>query len=259
MDELLVATLNLRNRQDRWRSRRKLVVAELLDSQPDLVSLQEVYLPIGQARWLRSQINSRISGKSSRPYYLIQKRRQNALRGYFEGIAILSKLPILAHDSVDLGYGGRVALRINVELPSRQTLDFIAVHFHHKAEDREARLEQAMRLTGWLQEKNPVSRQIVAGDFNETPEGPAIQHMKSNFRSAFVEARGYEPVATFPTALVSQSNGWSGCLDYIFISKFAGRVTDAQIFCRKPAPEDPKLYPSDHVGLLAKLQYDSKV
>jgi endonuclease/exonuclease/phosphatase family metal-dependent hydrolase len=257
MDEIQVATLNLRNRQDRWLSRRKLVVAELLDTKPDLVSLQEVYLPIGQARWLRNQINSRTSGHSSGPYHLVQKRRQNFIRGYFEGIAILSKLPVLAHDSIDLGYGGRIALRVNVELPSRQTLDFVAVHFHHKAEDREARLEQAMRLTGWLQDQNPAPIQIIAGDFNETPDGPAIQHLKSSYRSAFVEARGYDPVATFPTALVSLSNDWSGCLDYIFVSNSAGRITDAKIFCRKPAPEDPKLYPSDHVGLLANLQYDT--
>lgn len=256
MDEISVATLNLRNRQDRWLSRRKLIVAELLDSQPDLVSLQEVYLPIGQARWIRNQINSRISGRSAQPYHVIQKRRSNFIKGYFEGVAILSKFPILARDAVDLGYGGRVALRVNVELPSRRTLDFVAVHLHHKAEDREARLEQAMRLTSWLQEVNPVPRQIVAGDFNETPDGPAIQYIKSTYRSAFVEARGYEPVATFPTALVTQSNGWSGCLDYIFLSKFSGQITEARIFCRKPAREDPKLYPSDHVGLLVKLKYD---
>ena len=77
--------------------------------------------------------------------------------------------------------------------------------------------------------------------------------MKQSFRSAFVETRGYDPLATFPTALVSRSDGWSGCLDYIFVSQAIPKVVDARIFCRRPAADDPTLYPSDHVGLLASL------
>ena len=50
MGSIKVATLNLQNRQNRWLDRRELIVAELLETQPDLLSLQEVYRPIGQAR-----------------------------------------------------------------------------------------------------------------------------------------------------------------------------------------------------------------
>ena len=253
MPEVIVATLNLRNRQDRWLARRHLIVAELLDTQPDLISLQEIYRPIGQARWLRNQINSRISGSSSKPYQLIQKRRQHPVRGYFEGLGILSKLPVLSTDSLNLGYGGRIALRVNVELPTHETLDFVAVHLHHVAEDREARLVQAMKLSGWLNKKSPAPLQIIAGDFNEIPTGLAIKHMRQMYRSAFVEFRGYDPIATYPTALISRSDGWTGCLDYVFISGEEAGVNDARIFCNKAAAHDPTLYPSDHVGLLTKI------
>jgi endonuclease/exonuclease/phosphatase family metal-dependent hydrolase len=253
MFQLTVATLNLRNRQDRWLERRELVVAELLDTQPDLVSLQEIHRPIGQGKWLRNQLNSRLTGSSKGPYRLYQKPRRHLVRGYFESIGILSKVPVLSHDVLSLGYEGRVALRVNVELPSKNTLDFVAVHLHHIASDREARLIQVMRLIGWLNDHNPVPFQIIAGDFNETPDGPAIEQMKQVYRSAFVENRGYDPIATFPTALVFRPDGWAGCLDYVFLSKAVGLVQEARIFCNKPSVDDPTLYPSDHVGLIVTL------
>lgn len=258
MTETKVATLNLRSRHDRWLRRRELIVSELLDTQPDLLSMQEIYRPIGQARWLRNQVNVRLSGSTNEPYRLLQQPLSHPTKRWFEAIGILTKLTVVSVDNTALGYGGRVALRANVELPSRDTLDFVAVHLHHVAADREARVEQVLRLSGWLQSHNAVPFQVVAGDFNEVPSGPAISLMKQRFRSVFVETQGYDPLATFPTALVSQPDNWSGCLDYIFISQAISRVKDALTFCRRPAPDDPTLYPSDHVGLLATLVTDDQ-
>ena len=256
MSEIRVATLNLRSRHDRWLQRRGLIVSELLNTQPALLSMQEIYRPVGQARWLRNQVNVRLSGSPKRPYRLLQQPLKHLTRGRSEAIGILTRLPVVSVDSVSLGYGGRVALRANVELPSRETLDFVAVHLHQKAMDREARAEQVLRLKGWLQGHHPVPFQVVAGDFNEIPTGPAITLMKQSFRSVFVEILGRDPLATYPTALVKRQDGWSGCLDYIFISQAVPRVVKAQVFCRRPDSEDPTLYPSDHVGLLATLAFD---
>ena len=44
MTTITVATLNLHGRQHRWRERKRLVVAELVDTLPDLISLQEIRL-----------------------------------------------------------------------------------------------------------------------------------------------------------------------------------------------------------------------
>jgi endonuclease/exonuclease/phosphatase family metal-dependent hydrolase len=259
MSEIKVATLNLRSRHDRWLRRRELIVSELLDTQPDLLSMQEIYRPIGQARWLRNQVNVRLSGSPSRPYQLVQQPLKHIVRGRLEALGIMTRLPIVSHDAVSLGYGGRMALRVNVELPSRDTMDFVAIHLHHVAADQEARTEQVMHLLGWLQSHNPVSLQVVAGDFNEIPSGPAITLMKQSFRSSFAEKWGHEPLATFPTALASKQGDWSGCLDYVFISKAVPEVIDTRIFCRRPAADDPTLYPSDHVGLLVTLAVEQQV
>lgn len=254
MTTITVATLNLHGRQHRWRERKRLVVAELVDTLPDLISLQEVRLRGRQGPWLRNQVNARL-GDPAKPYRLIQQRRRHLFKGFFEGIGILSRLPILSHDAINLGYQGRVALRANVALPSGQTLDFVATHLHSAAHDREAREEQVMALVGWLNDTGRAPAQIIAGDFNEIPSGPAIQYMKQTYRSVFVAARGYEPLATFPTALVERQDGWAGCLDYIFISPGVG-VCEARLFCRTAADDDPTLYPSDHVALWARLEVE---
>lgn len=252
MTTVSVATINLRNRSDRWLQRRHLLVSQIVDAAPDLISLQEVHFPIGQGRWLRNQINNRISGNSKRPYQLILQRKRHLIHGYFEGVGILSRFPILYTSTLSLGYGGRVALRANIELPSRQTLDFVAVHLHHISYEKEARTEQVMKLVGWLNSHQHVARQVIAGDFNEVPNGPAVQYMRQGYRSAIAAVWGHEPLATFPTALVP-TDGWSACLDYIFVSPAIPLVREARIFCQQPHAEDDTLYPSDHVGLYAIL------
>ena len=253
MPAISAATLNLHGREDRWHERRELIVSELVDRQPDIIGLQKVYRPLGQARWLKNQVNSRITGRSEGLYFLAQRRKRQLAAGYFEGLAVLSKLPIVNVDHLGLGYGGNLALRVNLEIPSRNTLDFITVRLDSGPEYREARLEQVLRLQGWLQGRDLTQAQVIAGDFGEKPEGRAIQQMKQVYRSAFEEARSYELIASYPTALLNGDMEVSQCLDYIFISGAAGDVREANIFCSRPSAGDASLYPSSHVGLMAEI------
>ena len=152
MTSLTVATINVHNRYDQWSRRRHLLVGQLVDEEPDLISLQELSYPIGQGRWLRNQINVRLSGDSKRPYRLIEKRQQG-LQHYSVGVGVLTKLPVIYHETLSLKFGGRIALRVNVELPTRHSVDFVATHFNHPSHEIEARHEQSMLLTGWLNSK----------------------------------------------------------------------------------------------------------
>jgi endonuclease/exonuclease/phosphatase family metal-dependent hydrolase len=249
-----LATLNLRNRMDRWYERRELIVAEIIEKQPDILALQEISMPIGQGRWLRNQVNLRLTGKSGRPYRLIQRRKRHLIEGYKEGIGFLCKLPVVAQSTLGLGYRGRVALRITVEMATGQLVDVVCTHFHHGKENIEARHEQAMRLIGWLTEDpNRVPFQVLVGDFNDVPGSLAIQAIKQVYRSAYEVKHGYEPLATFPTALVQWSEPTGICLDYVFISSALRQVEKAAIFASHAAAHDDTLYPSDHVGLMVTL------
>ena len=112
-----------------------------------------------------------------------------------------------------------------------------------------------MRIIGWLDSSSAVSHRILLGNFRETPQGPAIQRMKTffGFRSAYELAHGREPVSTWPTALNSHGRTSGRCHDYIFVSPRIGRVAAAGLCCWRPAEDDPTLLPSDHVGLFAQL------
>ena len=251
--QVTVATINLHGRAHRWPERRHLLTGRIVEALPDIISFQEIYLPIRQGKWLCSQINFRLSGSAKKPYQLVQKRYQHPIKGYLEGVGVLTRLPILYQDSLGLGYGGRVALRVHVELPSHQTMDFVSTHLHHVPYEREAREEQGLKLVGWLQSHKHVPIQVVAGDFNETPDGLAIRYIKQSFRSAYEEYYGREPLATFPTAL-TDSDQAAACLDYILVSQAVRRIAHAQLFCDQPSLEDNTLYSSDHVGIMATLE-----
>jgi endonuclease/exonuclease/phosphatase family metal-dependent hydrolase len=249
--QFTVATINLHGREDRWLERRRLLVAQLMGSNADLISLQEINLPIRQATWLCKQINVRLSGSDKEPYHLVQKGRW---RSPSRGIGVLSRLPVLYSESVNLGNGGQAALRVHIELPSHQTMDFVTVQLHQVPFEREARQDQALLLMSWLHGHKRVPIQVIAGDMNETPDGLAVRHIKQSFRSTFESVYDREPLATFPTALLRKVPDLGVCHDYIFASTAIHKILEVELFCDQPASDDNTLYPSSHVGLLATLQ-----
>jgi len=75
-------------------------------------------------------------------------------------------------------------------------------------------------------------------------------------RSAYAEANGAEPAVTWPSGLQAQAiddDGDPGCLDYIWV-RGAIRVVSARLAFDRPAMDDPGLYPSDHVGVEARVE-----
>jgi endonuclease/exonuclease/phosphatase family metal-dependent hydrolase len=277
-----VASINLRGRAARWSSRRHLVVGQLVDAQPVVVALQETG---GHGGWVARQVNIRLTGDARRPYRALQAGVGSWPRRA-ERVAILSTLPIIYSEAVQLPHDG-VALRANLELPAgaagtrRQSLDFVSVRLWEgggSAEgsgdvesrhvglpsrraaraagaapdvDGEARLVQAMALTGRLTSHRRVPLQVAAGDFGESPDGPASVFMRQSYRSAYAEAHGRDPLATYPT---QPMRGIGVCLDYVFLSPAVNKTVSAAIFGDKAAADDESLYPSDHVGLLVELE-----
>jgi hypothetical protein len=51
------------------------------------------------------------------------------------------------------------------------------------------------------------------------------------------------------------TDGEPDCLDYIWI-RGAILATDTRLVFDRPAPDDPTLYPSDHLGVAARLEVD---
>ena len=243
-DDLHVATLNLRNIADRWPERIPLLLADMAALQPDLLGLQECVFAVQQDRLLGAAGEGRYEsrrGWAGRPEY---------------GNAVLGRTPLTLGEGDRLELGrNRSALRVPVSLPGGGRLDFVVTHLHHLPADTAVREEQAIQITEWLRpDAVPL---VVVGDFNAEPTEVTYEVMRdAGFRSAHVEANGAEPPVTWPSGIQAQGideDGDPGCLDYIWV-RGAITVDSCRLAFDRPAVDDPTLYPSDHLGLSARIR-----
>jgi endonuclease/exonuclease/phosphatase family metal-dependent hydrolase len=243
---LIVATLNIRNLADRWDERLPLLLADMGALQPDVIGLQEVVFPMQQDRLIGAAGEGRyesLRGWAGRPEY---------------GNAILVRAPLAASDVERLDLGrNRSALRARLAPAAGLDLLVAVTHLHHVPADEAVRDEQAQALLEWLAAAPPSSAQVVVGDFNAEPDEPAAARMRAaGYRSAFAEANGADPAVTWPSGLVApamDTDGVPGCLDYVWLLGDV-RVESARLAFDRPAVGDATLYPSDHIGIAAKLQ-----
>jgi endonuclease/exonuclease/phosphatase family metal-dependent hydrolase len=246
MDRLHVATLNILNLADRWPERLPLILADMAAIQPDLLGLQEVVYVMQQDRLIGAAGEAQyaaVRGWAGRPEY---------------GNSLLVKAPLVATDvdRLELGYG-RSAHRGVVALPGGTRVLMVVTHLHHVVDGAAQRDEQAASILDWLGGAPPADGTVAVGDFNADPVEPTYARMVgAGFRSAYAEANGAEPGVTWPSGLQApamDTDGDPACLDYIWV-RGAVRVVDARLVFDRPHPEDPTLYPSDHLGIGAHLE-----
>jgi endonuclease/exonuclease/phosphatase family metal-dependent hydrolase len=248
MSEVTVATLNLFNRMGQWGHRAPLVIDQLEELAPDVIALQEVDLVLDQGMWISRQINKRLPGQ---PHYRIKHATNTGQRASFHSIATLAKVEFLEHEILDLMTFERVAQRM-VFLAGERPFVFVNTHLHHPPEATQERVEQIELIFAWLDRDARALPTVALGDFNAYTGEPAVALMKSRFRSAYETARGAEPEKTWTTPVNTYDPAPHGTLDYIFISP-EFRVVDAGLAFDKPDRLDPNMYPSDHLGLYARL------
>jgi endonuclease/exonuclease/phosphatase family metal-dependent hydrolase len=248
MPTIKVATLNLFNKLGRWGERLPLVVEQLADLQPDIIGLQEVDLIIDQGNALCRLVNARLG---ELPRYRIFHMGRPGRAAYLEALALMSRLPPVAHEGLDYLLHEGVAQRLRVRLPGGEALDFYNTHLYFPPEAVEERLAQARALLAWLDTWHGANSVVVVGDFNAYPGEPTLDLMKSRFGSAYEAANGHEPDKTWPTPVNTFDPSPPGCLDYIFVA--GATAQRASLAFDTPHPLDPKLFPSDHLGLTAEL------
>jgi len=264
MPEITVATLNLFiNPEGRWPQRAPLVVRQFLQINPDVVGFQEVDHTIDQANWLVTWVNAELGRKDYVAYHMFNPRGVSG----FESLAIVTRLPVVEHDGLDYRAMDNIAHRVRLRLDDEIFLDFYNTHLYWvpSREGSAIRRQQAERLLQWVAMHGGASHQVIVGDFNAIPTGQTTALMKRTFRSAYEVAQGRDPDRTWPSPLISTVNvmrafgvpslppDYSGTLDYIFVSHRV-EVLEARVVFDRPDTVDETLYPSDHFGLMARLQ-----
>ena len=141
MAEFLVGTIHVQGDQARWRRRRTLIVEQMMAVLPDVCLLQGLRPLPNQAAWFERQLKDRLRVTDSDPYQLVR----------FGKVAVLSRLPIIAKDSLDLG-SGAVAVRVNAVVSSGESVDFVSVMLTADPMEISLRRQQVLALVGgWTQ------------------------------------------------------------------------------------------------------------
>jgi endonuclease/exonuclease/phosphatase family metal-dependent hydrolase len=250
---LRVGTLNLRNTADRWNERANLLIEQLSELEPDALGLQELRRPSTQG-W-RIVTGARAKQPTRQRRIRLLRSQKTGVRRFWEGLAILTDLPVLESERLDLRYGNRVAQRALLRLPDGHVLDFYNTHLDHTPGHDHVRLDQVGRILDWMGQRSQLP-QILVGDFNSLPGDPAIQLATQVLRSAFASVHGREPELTVPTPL-SRSYGEPGTvIDFIFVNERVD-LHDAWLTFDRVHPDDERLTASDHYGLAAVVSVRS--
>lgn len=263
MTQVKVATINILFEMTEWDRRRELLLEGLTIAQPDLIGLQEVKLPENTSTWFAEQLHM--------PYvHLVPYNNPAYPSGPTYGAAILSRHPFIQQATLDLQGQGRLAQYVQIEVEG-QPFGFCNGHYYWHPGPSPERMRQIRLLLDWLGEL-PIEVPLVAvGDFNGTPDTPEITLMREHFVSAYAAHHGHEPEYTCPTPLDKRRSWWRSLqvvllnlwanrtlkpwhstLDYIFVNQHL-KVQDCQLILTQPAPDNPRLYPSDHFGIAAVL------
>lgn len=265
---LKVVTINILSDLSLWEIRRELLVNQLIDLSPDIITVQEVALPVNPTIWLADQLNLRSLGSDRYEVYLCPK---NGSWGRQEGIAILSRLSVKTYENLSLCGQGRVAQKIQIDLDN-ESVYIVNVHLFWQPGHSETRRQQIGILIQWLDRTTRNLPVVACGDFNDIPDSEAIRLMKSRYESAYNLIHCEEPSFTFPTPLPVSAKfklktilrfapyirlrsiklDRRFTLDYIFVNHKIN-VHDAQLILNKSHSTRFNIYPSDHFGLFAEL------
>lgn len=244
-----MATLNLFNRMGEWEQRFPLVVQQLAELAPDVIGLQEVDLGIDQGMEISRAVNKTLA---ERPHYRIKHATSPGQRASTFGIGTLAKIEPMQHEIVDLMTFDRIAQRLVFEVDD-EPLAFVNTHLHHPVEAPEARAAQAEYLLSWLDKRERLPT-VLLGDFNAYEGEKTVAILKARFRSAHEVVHGREPEKTWPTPVNTWDNSPPGTPDYIYVTP-EFQVLDAGLAFNTPSAEKPGLFPSDHLGLFARLEW----
>jgi endonuclease/exonuclease/phosphatase family metal-dependent hydrolase len=243
---LRIATLNLEQDQKRWAARRELITAQQKDLHPDIFALNEIHIPSETGRWLQRAAN--LSGTK---YALLQQSKVGAdSRTQAEGL--LTRYPVTETANLDYCSHNCVALAARFEIDGR-FLDVYVTHLIAARVDDTARQDQVAQLVEWVR-KRQADFSVVCGDFNAAPDQPSISLMSTAFRSTQSQPTAFTPLREpggSPTHPDWQR--FDRCIDYIWVTESINVEASGLCF-NQPAPDDPNLWPSDHVGVWADLE-----
>jgi endonuclease/exonuclease/phosphatase family metal-dependent hydrolase len=245
-----MATLNLEQDHKCWAARRELIAAELPKLNPDLWALNEIHFPSQTGRWLKVAAEKAVGTR----YKLLQQSRTGA-ESRTRGEGLLTRYPPLETANLDYQSHDCVALVARFEFGGK-LLDVYVTNLITARVDDSARQYQVARLLEWVAARGDADHAIVCGDFNAAPEEASIRLMSAVFQCTQTHPTAFTPLCepggepTHP-----EWPRFDRCIDYIWVSRTV-KIQKTGLCFDRPAPNNPDLWPSDHVGVWADLEFE---
>ncbi len=238
--ELKLVTFNIWHNQGDWAARQPLLIDAIRSADPDVIALQEVLEDA--AVGLPNQAATIAAVLGGYEMHFVSTDVEGAPRRY--GNAILSRLPVLAHDWKKLepldDY--RTAIRARVDVGGR-AVDVVNTHLAWQDDAQAVRARQLADLMGWLpQDGTPL---IAMGDFNAVQEDAGLAVLTD---ARFVSAL---PRGAVETTLNPAKNHPNRVIDHIFAEARYFTPVSHRRLGDQPANGE---YPSDHFGVAATLK-----
>lgn len=209
----------------------ELIARAIEAARPDLAGLQEISrgLDVMGGADLAAYLAWRLP-----EYHVVY----GATNGDRQGNLLLSRYPIIAQGSLRFPrlVAGEQRGLTWVRIPAvAGDLTFAVTHFSAWADEGADRMAQAEGVLAFWRQR---PRTLVAGDFNETPGGPAIERLRAGGLTDLAAAAGKGGEPTFPALRPSRR------IDYIWASPDVLAVS----------AEVPAVTASDHRPVLAAVE-----
>jgi len=245
---LKIVTLNLNyfvEKHGLWPSRKKLIIQQLEETDPDIVFFQAVarhpdlYVGQDQAR----QISSGLSKYKYHTFDLAQSQPDGTLQGN----AIISKLPLSETTCLklnllpDLSDTNKRLVQHVAITTAEKTFHLYNAHFSW-VEDQA--IQNAEQATQFISEQSPGFT-ILAGDLNTAPDSKVFERFKkAGLTDAWQIVHGDKAGYTF------ESDNPSSRIDYFWIStSLSSQLRTVKVIATSPG----EVRLSDHLGLMIEL------
>lgn len=263
-----VMTLNLANYDDHpdWSARLQIIVTTILNENPDVIAVQEVRFdpsqPTTQSSYqsMAEQIVDLLNQAQPATYAGVDIVSQPLMfypdssehypspppnKQLWEGLAILSRLPVLKTGSIFLARTGSDANLRGTQFATVATggteLTVFNTHFGLDATDRESNATQTLAYMDGF-----ASPRLLVGDLNAVPGDPALAILaKGGLTDLWAQLEPDQNGYTWPSSDPSKR------IDYCWgDATVATAATTIDLVATQPVNG---IYASDHFGLLVTI------
>lgn len=261
--QLRIASLNIANYDDHahWPVRRRLIIEELAQLQPDIIALQEVRYNSENETTALTHLNAAeqiFVGLQQRGLYLnasITTERGMHYRSladapFWEGLSVISSIPIIEsgrrrfshqHNSFD---NNRRILQYLLLYWADRELCLLNTHFTYDM----LGLEHNIAETLMVYRRVAALPVVLMGDMNVTPDAPEFKSLRDKgFADLWHYMHPNLQGSTYPTVNPLQR------IDYMWANPSATAMVQ-QIVQWATQSDKEGIYCSDHIGLIVTLQ-----